>query len=433
MSPCQRLFSLILLAGALAGGMPRPAMAADEPPHDAAYYNRQAAEAYQRKDYEASRAGFEKALELLPGHPRLLYNLAAASSLSGHPDEALALLERLAAMKLGQDPGADADFKPLESNPRFQKVVADIHALKEPVGGGEVAFRLSRPDFIPEGITHDPASGDLFVASVHRRAIARVSPDGKESDFVTEGKDGLWSVLGLSLDPSRRLLWACSSALPNMKGGAADEPARGALFAWDIRTGALKTRQEIAGGETGHDCNDLTVGTKGEVYASDARKGGVVRTTVEGPPSSFLPDGTFASPQGLALTPDGRQMYVADYGRGIFRVDLATKKVTPVPVPDEVTARGVDGLILHGGSLLAIQNGVAPHRVTRFQLDPAGERIVGQTILGMSHPLYDEPTLGVVAQGALLYVANSHWGSFSKDGTTLPEGLEPPIILRLKL
>ena len=419
-----------------AAGMALAAMAgaADEPKRDAAFYFRQGMEAYQRKEYDASRESFARALELSPGHPRITYNLAAASALAGKSDDALALLERMASMKLWYDLEGDGDFASLKDMPRFKAVLERMASTRKPAGGGDVAFRLGAADFIPEGIAHDPQTGDFFVGSVRQRSIVRVSARGEEKPFVTQGRDGIWSVLGLAVDAPRRTLWACSTELPNMAGGTAKEPARGAVFAFDVKDGSLRARQEVAGGAEGHECNDLTVSPSGDVYLSDSRKGSIVKTAAGRTPEAFVPEGTFASPQGLALTPDGTRLYVADYGRGIYRVDLPGGTVTLLGVPDDVSARGVDGLLYKDGSLLAIQNGITPHRVARFVLDKDGSRIVSQEILGMSHPLYDEPTLGVLAGGALHYVANSQWGRFSEDGTTLPpQGLAPPAILRLPL
>ncbi|MGH9867925.1 MAG: tetratricopeptide repeat protein [Candidatus Polarisedimenticolia bacterium] len=424
----------IVVLGAAAGMALTVMAVAAEPARDVAFYFKQGMEAYQRKDYEASRESFARALELSPGHLRIVYNLAAASALAGKTDDALGLLERIASMKLWYDLEADGDFASLKDKPRFLAVVQSMASTRKPAGGGEVAFRLGAADFIPEGIAHDPQTGDFFVGSVRQRAISRVSARGEEAPFVTQGRDGIWSVLGLAVDAPRRTLWACSTALPNMMGSAAKEPSRGAVFAFDLKDGSLRARQDVAGGAEGHECNDLTVSSAGDVYLSDSRKGSIVKIAAGRTPEVFLPEGTLGSPQGLALAPDGARLYVADYARGIHRVDLPSRTVTLLGVPDDVTTRGVDGLIFKDGALLAIQNGVNPHRVTRFVLDPDGSRIVRQEILGMSHPLYDEPTLGVLAGGALHYIANSQWGKFSQDGTSLPsEGLVPPAILRLPL
>lgn len=406
----------------------------EEPAKDAAWWARQAEQSYREKNYEASWTAFGKALEMAPGHPRLLYNAAAAGALAGRRDPSLTMLERLAAMQLAYDLEQDADFASLREDPRFRQVVQRMGALRTPRGGGAIAFRLSEPDWIPEGIAHDPVTGDFFVGSVRRRAIARVSAAGSQSVFVAGGRDGLGSVLGLAVDPARRVLHACSSALPQMSGGTAKEPPRGSVFTLDLKDGRLVARRDIAAGAEGHDCNDLAVSPSGDLYISDSRKGTLLRAPAPGGAlDTFLPEGTLRSPQGIAFTPDGSHLYVADYARGVFRVDLAARTAAEVPVPDDVTTRGVDALLWHDGTLIAIQNGVAPQRITRFVLDPAGVRILRQEILGMNHPQWDEPTLGVIVAGALHYVANSHWGKFGPDGTTLPDGLEPPVILRLPL
>jgi hypothetical protein len=94
----------------------------------------------------------------------------------------------------------------------------------------------------------------------------------------------------------------------------------------------------------------------------------------------------------------------------------------------------VDGLYYHRGHLIGIQNGVEPHRVVRFTLAPSGARIIGVQVLERAHPRYREPTLGVLVQGDLFYIANSQWERFGADGRMSdPAVLERPVVLRLPL
>ena len=99
-----------------------------------------------------------------------------------------------------------------------------------------------------------------------------------------------------------------------------------------------------------------------------------------------------------------------------------------------VLAPGIDGLYCHRGRLIGIHNGVAPHRVVRFGLLPSGERILEAEVLELAHRRYPEPTLGVLVEGALFYVANSQWERFGPDGR-IPDldRLERPVVLRLPL
>ena len=101
---------------------------------------------------------------------------------------------------------------------------------------------------------------------------------------------------------------------------------------------------------------------------------------------------------------------------------------------DSVLTLGIDGLYFHRGSLVGIQNGVTPHRVARFTLSPAGDRVLRAEVLERAHPRYDEPTLGVLVDGELYYIANAQWERFGEDGRIAkPEALTPPAVLRLRL
>jgi len=127
-------------------------------------------------------------------------------------------------------------------------------------------------------------------------------------------------------------------------------------------------------------------------------------------------------------------MYVVDYSRGLLRVDLTARAVRPVATNPGALALGIDGLYRVGDDLVGVQNGVEPHRVVRLHLERGGDRITTVEVLERARPDYAEPTLGVVVQGALYYVANSQWERFKDDGTIdSPERLRRPLVLRLPL
>jgi hypothetical protein len=53
--------------------------------------------------------------------------------------------------------------------------------------------------------------------------------------------------------------------------------------------------------------------------------------------------------------------------------------------------------------------------IVRLTLSPDGSRITAGRILEMKNQLFDEPTLGIVANGAFYYVADSQGGRFLKN------------------
>ena len=101
-------------------------------------------------------------------------------------------------------------------------------------------------------------------------------------------------------------------------------------------------------------------------------------------------------------------------------------------MPASVSDYGIDGLYRHGGRLIAIQNGIQPHRVTAFSLSEDGTEIISARILAMNLPEFDEPTLGTVVGDDFYFVANSHWNRFDANNS-LPQGLTGPIVLRIPL
>ena len=394
----------------------------------------QARAAYEKKDYAGFLAQSQRIASLAPRSTRALYNLACAQALSGHATEALSTLDRLARMGLALDPAADADFASLKDVPEFQAVARRFAAASEPIAKAALAFTLSQPDLITEGIAHDATSGDFFVSSVHRRKILRVDKSGVARDFTTEAQDGLMAVMALGVDAPRRALWASTAGVTYMTGFRKEDEGRSFVFEYDLQTGKLRRRLGPPAGVTDGHLSDLAVSAAGDLYVSDPDSGRVYRLGAgEKELRVLVPPGPLGSPQGLALSADGRWLFVADYAQGIARIDPRSGAVTLLDPPMDTALTGIDGLIEVDGGLVGIQNGLRPHRLLKLQLDPAATRITSVSVLERANPRWDEPTLGVRVGRDLYYVATSQYGAIQKDGTLATDKLQPPIVLRLPL
>lgn len=393
-----------------------------------------ALDAYERKDFAAFLQHASAAARAAPDSPRALYNLACAHALNGDAAAATEALGRLADKRVHFDLTADTDFDRVRGTPEFTAIVERMKALQAPIGSSTKALTLAEKDLIPEGVAHDPATDTYFVSSVHRRKIVRVAA-GKASDLVKEGEHGLMAVLGLAFDGARGSLYACSTAVPEMKGFRDEDRGKAGLFELDARTGKPRRKVLLAEADKAHNLNDLVVDSKGEVLVSDPAAGTIL-SLAPGAASFavFLAAGRIAGPQGLALSQDEQTLYVAAYARGIARVDRATREVVYLAAPPDGTLAGIDGLRMYSGDLIAIQNGVRPHRVVRLALAADGRGVRSATVLEMNNPVFDEPTLGVVTGKDFVYVANSQWGSFDKGGVIWPvDRLKEPVLLRLRL
>ena len=429
----SRHIALIALALRIA---PAPLAAAQDDPilaSRAAYQD--AVRAYQAHDVPAFLRYATEAQRLRPTHGGTTYALASAYAMAGDTGAALAMLRRFAVLGYSADIGADSDLVALRGTPGFDDLRRALSRNAAALVRATPAFTLPERDLLTEGIAFDPSSRSFFVGSVHRRKILRVDRHGRSTEFVPSGTGGLWAPLGMRVDPVRRVLWVAAAALPQMADFDPADSLRSGLFRFDLSGGALTGRFLLPADGAPHALGDVTVTSGGDVYATDSRGPAIYRVRAGADSlERFLESPLLLSAQGLALDPAERTLYVADYARGILRVDLASREVRLMEVGDDVLALGIDGLYAVGRDLVGIQNGIGPHRVIRLRLDALGDRIVSVEVLERARPDYAEPTLGVVVGNALFYVANSQWERFREDGgIDAPEELRAPLVLRLRL
>jgi sugar lactone lactonase YvrE len=410
------------------------AVAQSDPVAESRAHYRAAVQAYEARDLPAFLEHAREAQALRPAHGGVTYALASAFALTGDTAGALATLRHFAVLGYSADLAADSDFVRLRNNESYAELSRRLERNGEPVVASRVAFELPRRDLLTEGIAHDARDDVFYVGSVHQSKIFRVTRAGTVSEFVTE-LPGRWAHLGLRVDRKRSALWVATAALPQTAGASPSDSGRSAILRYDLRSGRLTARYDAPSDGAPHVIGDLIVTRSGDVYATDSRAPVLYRVPARGDTlERFVESPLLLSGQGLALTPDERWLYVADYARGILRVDLRGKGVSLVEAADSVLALGIDGLYLHGGSLIGIQNGVTPHRVARLTLSQSGDRLLRAEVLERAHPRYHEPTLGVLVGGELYYIANSQWERFGEDGRIAkPESLELPAVLRLRL
>ena len=423
-----RLTGLVVLTPALA-------LAQTDPVVESRTQYRAAVQAYEAGNYPAFLEHARAAQRLRPTHGGVSYALATAYALNGDTANALTSLRRFAALGYSADPAADSAFASLRGSRALADVEQQLARNREPLVRSTIAFTLPERDLLTEGVAYDPRDAVFYVGSVHRRKIVRMTADGQFSDFlVFGGRDG-WAPLGMKVDPARRVLWVAVAALPQSEGYAPADSNRSGLLRIDLKTGTVAGHYEIPRDGRPHSLGDLVLTRDGDVYTSDSRAP-VIYRVVAGHDSleRFVESPLLLSSQGLALSPDERRLYVADYSRGIVLVDLAARSAALLPAADTVLALGIDGLYYFDGGLIGIQNGITPHRVVRLELNREGTRLLRSLAVERAHPSYVEPTLGVLVDRELYYVANSQWERFGEDGRVVnPDSLKQPVVLRLRL
>ena len=355
-------------------------------------------------------AAIKKLLEQRPADPSLYFYLASFQSQANERDNALASLKKVNELGDGFLPGPHFGFDKLLADPDFESIRNSLEGRLPVVADAKVAFTLADKAFAPEGIAYDPKSKSFFVGSVTRKQIVRISPNGKVSVFAGD-KEGLQQILGLAVDARRKRLYAVSTtAVANAT------PPYNAVLAFDLRTGK-RTGEFLV--PDARQLNDVAIAPDGKLYATDSGAGTIMKfdpSQKSGAPTVFLPAGTIRGSNGLALSPDGKALYVA-HSTGVVRVDTATAKVDRLQPPARQTISAIDGLYWWQGDLVGIQNITNPGRVIRIRLNKAGTEITRIDTLQSHHnPAFDQPTTGAIAGDALYVLGTTQLPRYNAKG-----------------
>lgn len=399
---------------------------------------REAADASTAGDAATYLSKMEQAVALRPDFPRMLVNLAAAQIANNRVDDALATLDRLAALGLTSPVDKSAEFAAVRELPAFKSAMKKLSANARPQGDGYTAFAVRDVTGLLEGIAWREKTGEYYFGDVNGRAVwVRNPKDGALRRLTPEG-DALFGVFGLAIDEGSGTLWAATSAVPAMRGFTPEQDGTAALAEIELESGAVRRTIPVVrrpGDQQSHVLGDLVIAGDGTIYLPDSGGPTIWRLAPGGAAlEAFVESEEFMSLQGVVVSADGAALVVSDHANGFLRVDLATRQVRRLEPPAGATLVGTDGLTLAGnGDIIAIQNGVRPPRVLRVALEGAADSIVSVTVLESAHLTMPAPALGCIAEaGDFYFIGNAGWTRFENTDAR-PTPPRPVPIFRTKL
>lgn len=387
--------------------------------------------AYEQKDYPKFLLHTKKADSLSPNHPTITYNLAAAYAINDNYTKSLELIKKVVLMNTRLMPLEDDDFTKIKELEEFKSITELYNELQNPISNSELAFEIGELDLHPESIAYNPFDNTFLISSVHKNKIVEYNPKlNTVADWKNTGEDGLWAVMGMKVDKDNGHLWACVVATKEMDSYDQSLEGKTAVLQFDLSSKTLLNRYELTGG---HWFGDLVIGPNNGIYISDSMKP-IIYQVKNGKLEKYINLETrLFNLQGICLNSDNSLLYIADYKLGLFVLNLESKIIQQISHPDNMSSKGVDGLYFHNGTLIAIQNGVKPFRVSQFALNETGVSIENFKYIDLAREELGEPTLGVIVEDELYYIANSPWGAYDKEGNFNSESLKPNIILKTKL
>ena len=384
------------------------------------------------QDVEAAKrtvAAIEELLKERPNDATLYFFLSRFKADLGDKPGSVAALDKVAELGEGYLPTREFGFASIWDHPPFQDARSKLEARLPRLDFAPTAFQLDDRRLIPEGIAHDPHSRRFYVGSIAQKRVVQVEADGAVSEFAGAAAK-LDEVLGLALDVPRRVLYVVSTSALTSKG---EKDRRNAVVAFDVDTKRLLQRHDVAGAQQ---LNDVAIAPGGRVFASDSGSGAIYEIAVKGPGPSreLVPAGRIRGTNGLAVSPDGKRIYVA-HSTGLAMVDVATGEVKRVANETRENVAAIDGLYQWQGSLIGVQNVTNPGRVIVIALSRDGASIIGvKTLLSHHHSALDEPTTGAIARDGFYLLAATAVTRYNREGVIeRPETLPAPTVLRIPL
>jgi sugar lactone lactonase YvrE len=371
-------------------------------------------------DVPTARTEALRAATAWPTQSAYQWGRAVLAARAGDTSGALAGLRAYAALGLGRDLASDSSLVALRAVEGFDAVRAAHDRNRAPVARGVVLRQTRDSTLWPEGVDYDPRTGDFYVTSIRRRTIVRIAADGSTHELWPSGARDLGAMLGVRVDARRRRIWATTSAMRQTEGYVSADSGIAALLRIDARTGRIERRWDLPVVAGGHVLGDVALGPGGEVWTSDSNEPVLYRLRPGVDTLEQFRHPLFRALQGMAVTPDGRFVYVADYSHGLLRVRVSDGTVIRLADAPVSTSLGCDGIVLHRGAIVAVQNGVSPPRVVRFALDAAGDSIVAVRVVDQQPALAPEPTIGTLVGDRFVYVANGQFEAHDDDGRRLP-------------
>lgn len=230
----------------------------------------------------------------------------------------------------------------------FAAVAAPLCAAENPIVPDDAKLELlfTRTANINGGLTEGPAvapDGSIYFTDMpfgkDKGMILRFDPKTRK---VTTFTDNSGKANGLTCDADGNLV-ACE--------GADDGGRR--VSRWNIKTGKSETVADKYKGKKFNAPNDICIDTKGRIYFTDPRYLGteprelehraVYRINTDGTVVEITHD--VEKPNGVALSPDEKTLYVGDHNNGTDRIDPSAPPPKPGAMKVFAFPLDADGLV----------------------------------------------------------------------------------------
>lgn len=377
----------------------------------------------------------QRAIELTPNSGDLKLQLAMAYAVQNDKTHAYDTLVRMQTQGFGYDISKDPRFDAIHGTKVWDYIVANLGVNAKQFGEGSVAYTLAKGDYLFDALAWDAKHDRLLVGSARDGAVRAVGAHGKLVDFIApNAENGLLGTDALAVDAVHGKLFVASSASAIYKGFNGDNAGHAGVFEFDLASGKFLRKAVFSADDGAHRLTAIVAGKDGQVYAADSARKQVFKLE-DGRLREILSNERLSGITGLALSGDGRILYLSDFVQGIFGFDLTKGHAFELAFdPSRLVLGGIVDMAWYDGTLAVVEDGMVPKRVMRLKLDPDGQKIVGAVPLDVAHPEFTALGASAVSGDSLFYIVNRQDALYDSRGVLVDaEKLAPTQIFRSNL
>jgi hypothetical protein len=365
--------------------------------------------AYNNKDYQKFKDLNNQALQLHPSYPALLYNQVSAFALNNEKENAAIALMKLLTWNSNIKFEEETDFALLMKDEKLKQLILNQSAHYSKSKQESTIYSI-----IPENLHLEDVlylNDNLIMTDVYHGQVIVYNIEQKH----ISGKVQLnGSGLAVANSEDVNCVWATSSMMANYHNYHQELENQTFLYKINIETNNIVESIELdANAVLGSIISNngflyATNSIEPEVYVIDSEKNKII--------DIWKIDGAY-NLQGLTIQNDF--IYVADYIRGIVKIERRNGNVVDWLNSSDYLLKGIDGLnSIDQNTLIAIQNNSTPNRVVKISHD--GHTVQKVELLDNGIFASGEPTNGYYDKNiGFIFIANSPWQYYDKENKPL--------------
>jgi hypothetical protein len=373
-------------------------------------------EAYKNKNF----AEFEKlnteALTLHPSQPTILFNLAASYALNHKTEQAYKTLGNLLSWN-AELKFEDEDFRNLLNHKEFEeglKKKASFFSTQKELSS--VLFEIPDKYHVEDIVVIED---NAYLTDIRNGFIIKYNLKTKKSEELLSLAGSAFAIIK---SEDKNFIWVSSSMFSHYSNYDKKQNNKSFVYKINTKDGNVVTKIEIPEEAV---IGSMVLTKNNKIYATnsvspkifviDINKG-ILENAIEIKEAFNL--------QGITLDAAEQNIFVADYIKGIMKLNLADFSNRMWYESKDYLLKGIDGLTyIDYNTLVAIQNNSNPKKVIKLTID--ADKVTEIKILDNASSSMGEPTNGkLYEEKRYIYVSNSQWPFYDKKNNPITDKWE---------